>query len=266
MSLSDLQAVQARLYTDAAFRERFFADPAGKLAGLPLTAAERAALAALDRGQLERFARSLCRKRLAEVRESLPGCARLLGAAFEPAFAAHRDRRGDFPETRLDAIALARELAVAPPPGSPAWLPDCARLEALRLEVGLAPDDPEAPPAEYGPHLRLARSVRLRVEPFEYDVAALYPALLRGEEPEAAPDPGPVLVGRPNGRVRPRQQRINAASAALLSRLDGARPLAAVLERLAASLRVPAAAEPAFARECAGFLLPLMKAWLVVPV
>ena len=66
MGLLDVQSVLARLYTDSAFREGFFHDPFA--AGTGLTEAEQRLLAALDRQQVERFARSLKQKRLGLVR------------------------------------------------------------------------------------------------------------------------------------------------------------------------------------------------------
>jgi hypothetical protein len=64
MGLAQIQQVLARLYTDAALRERFFADPQRTGAELGLDAGEVHQLAHLSVQQVTFFARSLQRKRL----------------------------------------------------------------------------------------------------------------------------------------------------------------------------------------------------------
>ncbi len=84
MGLAAVQTALARLYTDAAWRDRFLAEPAlaGPEAGLD--AAETARLAALPPTQVELVATSLRRKRLGEVARLLP----LTHRALKPRFAA----------------------------------------------------------------------------------------------------------------------------------------------------------------------------------
>jgi hypothetical protein len=57
------EAFLARLYVDAAVRERFLADPRGEAARAGLTPSECAALDGIDRSGLELAARSFASKR-----------------------------------------------------------------------------------------------------------------------------------------------------------------------------------------------------------
>jgi len=68
MSAAGVEAVLARLYTDADFRSAFVSAPAQSCAGLDLTADEIAQLATIDRDGLELAAASLARKRTAPSR------------------------------------------------------------------------------------------------------------------------------------------------------------------------------------------------------
>src|SRR5579884_1781279 len=86
MSLLAVQSLLARLYTDSAFRTRFFDAPGEACEGMGLTEAEQVQLLALDRQQVERFARSLRQKRLGAARELLPGTAQVMGEGFGAAF------------------------------------------------------------------------------------------------------------------------------------------------------------------------------------
>jgi hypothetical protein len=59
MGLAQIQRVLATLYTDAVWRERFFADPPGGGAALGLSAAEIQQLAQLSAQQVACFAGAL---------------------------------------------------------------------------------------------------------------------------------------------------------------------------------------------------------------
>ena len=72
------------LAADLALRRRFAADPDGALAGHDLDARERAALRAIPREALERFARALVAKRWHELARVVP-----LTLRVAPALAAH---------------------------------------------------------------------------------------------------------------------------------------------------------------------------------
>ncbi|WP_395021713.1 hypothetical protein [Dongia sp.] len=78
MSSVALESYLARLYTDAAARARFTADPEGEAAQAGLSAPECAALAACDRVGLEMAAESFGHKRARHGRRRLPWHRRVL--------------------------------------------------------------------------------------------------------------------------------------------------------------------------------------------
>src|SRR5262249_30591471 len=110
MGLLDLQSALTRLYTDSAFRARFFTDAAEACREIPLTADQQRLLAALDRAQVERFARSLKHKRLGQVRELLPATTHLLGEALASSFFAYCDRQPSALERIEEAVAFIDHL------------------------------------------------------------------------------------------------------------------------------------------------------------
>ena len=79
MSLETVERALAQLYTDDQFRERFYTAPEGAAAEIGLDDDELRGLLAIDRSQVERFAESLRRKRLGEVRELLPALREAMG-------------------------------------------------------------------------------------------------------------------------------------------------------------------------------------------
>ena len=139
MDLGKTQHVLARLYTDAAFRERCLADPkaAGEQMGLSCEDAQQ--LAELSAAQVNFFAESLVRKRLKEVRRLLPRTHRLFGDRFDALF--HRYARTsklrDAKPHQQDALAFAAFLEHAVLPQSPdlRWAVELARYEAAWIEA-----------------------------------------------------------------------------------------------------------------------------------
>jgi hypothetical protein len=164
MALADVQAMLARLFTDAPFRASFFDDPVAVGRANGLDPAEAHTLAALSRDEVDGFAGTLRRKRADDVRKVLPLTARALGGAFRdhilPATAGaprpgrHRDDARALVE-RLRRVARPHEL-------EPPWVADLARYE---MTFGDAL------------HLRAGFLVRR----FRYPVARLAAAVLRGE-------------------------------------------------------------------------------------
>lgn len=78
MSAAALEAFLARLYTDAAARARFLADPESEAAKAGLSAADCAAMAQCDRVGLEMAADSFGHKRARHGRRHLPWHRRVL--------------------------------------------------------------------------------------------------------------------------------------------------------------------------------------------
>ena len=158
MSLLAIQSLLAQLYTDSAFRARFFDDPEGACRERALTEAERRQLTTLDRPQVERFARSLKQKRLGLARELLPGTARVMGDRFAERFFQYCDAQPSALDRTEEAKAfagyLSRALAeLSPKPGEapdspmPGYLSDLLTCECLQLEVlyPAAADERQAP-------------------------------------------------------------------------------------------------------------------------
>jgi hypothetical protein len=163
MALADVQSILARLFTDAPLRAAFFDDPVAVGRSCGLDVAEARTLAGLSRAEVDGFAATLQRKRIADVRKMLPLTARALGDAFAGhvrpvlAGAARPGRHHD------DACAVAEHLRrmaryhqLTPP-----WAADLARYEAA---FGVAQ----------------CRPVGLLVRRFRFPVAALAMAILRG--------------------------------------------------------------------------------------
>lgn len=73
MSAQAFETALARLFADAAFRERFLADADSALAGMGLTARESADLGDIDRIGLEMAARSYARKKAGRAGRATSG-------------------------------------------------------------------------------------------------------------------------------------------------------------------------------------------------
>jgi hypothetical protein len=171
MALADVQAVLARLFTDASFRACFFADPVavGRANGLDPADAQR--LAALSREEVVGFAATLRRKRAVDVRKVLPLTARALGDKFRDhllpvtAGAPRPGRHRDDARALVDHLGrMARSARLEPP-----WAGDLARYE---LTFGEA----------------LHRCAGIMVRQFRYPVGRLATAILGGAPmPEVEP-------------------------------------------------------------------------------
>jgi len=127
MGLMQTQALLARLFTDAKLRRVFFNDPARALQSFGLSDEEAKTLAALDRREVEAFARCLLGKRALDARKILPLTAKALGADFDRLLYESIDGPPSRGRHRDDAGALARLLAS--PKMEPAWIGDLARFE-----------------------------------------------------------------------------------------------------------------------------------------
>lgn len=140
MGLAEIQNVLARLATDPALRDRFFADSAAVGNGLGLVAQEALGLAQIPRRQLEQFADSLCRKRRDQVRRILPIAARALGQQFPLLFeryARASPPRGSKPGLD-DAAGFVAALGRWADHLDPTWAADLARYELAWREAACA--------------------------------------------------------------------------------------------------------------------------------
>jgi hypothetical protein len=133
-----MQQVLARIYTDAAFRTEFLADPTRVGLASGLSAQEVTHLASVSANEIRRFAHSLHRKRADEVRGLLPCTSKALGNKFNRLFANHANRfcPCGIGKHRDDAIAFALSLfSKSCCERIPAAILDLARYETAHLEV-----------------------------------------------------------------------------------------------------------------------------------
>lgn len=86
MSLQQIQALLARMYTDAALRERFFSEPDATGRDFGLTEDEIQQLQALSQPQTRAFAHGLVHKRMGQVQKLMPATSTLIQARFSRHF------------------------------------------------------------------------------------------------------------------------------------------------------------------------------------
>lgn len=132
MGLEAVQKTLARLYTDGAFRERFFADPERTGATTGVTSEEARSLSGME-SEVRCFARSLHRKRLNEAAAMLPLTKHALGKEFEPLFLSYASTvvPVGVRKHRDDALGFVRHVERVRVPGAlPGWALDLARYEA----------------------------------------------------------------------------------------------------------------------------------------
>lgn len=127
MGLIQTQALLARLFTDAKLRRAFFENPEEAARSFGFSDEDAATLAALDKREVEEFARCLLGKRALDAHKVLPLTAKALGEDFDRLLFEAIDGPPSPERHRGDAAALARLLEVRK--GAPAWIGDLARFE-----------------------------------------------------------------------------------------------------------------------------------------
>ena len=136
MELARQQWLLARLYTQAALRQRFFRDPDAVLRELGFPPENASPWTGSLREEVQSFARSLQRKRLQDTEKILPITRRLLGEAFVPCFLEYAEGpRPTGPSAGLEeAVAFAEFLQRADPVrhGLSPWKLDLVRYEAAQ--------------------------------------------------------------------------------------------------------------------------------------
>jgi hypothetical protein len=186
MSLAETQALLARLFTDDDLRREFFELPVAVAARFGLSAEDAQRLAALDRREMDVFARSLIGKRALYARKALPLTARALGDQFDSLLAEAIRGRARDGSTRADAAALVALLdrSLARGELAPVWIVDLARFELAFVEAGRS-----------GPALFLRR--------FHFDVASIAASLAKGGDVSALRRRTVGVWARaPRGRLR----------------------------------------------------------------
>lgn len=168
MGLAEMQKALARLYTNAALRERFFNDPAAVARELGFGDEEARRLAELSPARIDSFARALHNKRLAQVAKLLPLSKRALGGPFSEAFRAFADTYVPAGTKKHlgDALAFAGHLEklLRERKGQhPRWALDLLRYEKARIKAA----DPRR---------------RVVVCVFRHDISQLVRSLARKED------------------------------------------------------------------------------------
>lgn len=137
MELALQQKLVARLVTDRAFREKFFAEPARVAASEGLAGAAES-LAQIHQEQVRQFARVLRRRRLAMVGVQLPLTRKALGARFADLFRNYATTPPPGTHPFEDALGFASHLeAHATAQGlEPQWALSLLRYETAKLEAG----------------------------------------------------------------------------------------------------------------------------------
>ena len=136
MELALQQKLVARLASDRAFREKFFADPARVAASEGLSLAAEA-LVQIHQEQLRQLARVLRRRRLAQVGVQLPLTRKALGARFADLFRNYAVSPAPGKHPYEDALGFARHLEqhAATQGLEPQWTLSLVRYEAAQLEA-----------------------------------------------------------------------------------------------------------------------------------
>jgi hypothetical protein len=179
MGLAETQNALARIYTDNALRERFFADPQTVGLELGLRSDEAEQLARISAQKAAHFAASLLNKRIHEVAKLLPLSSRLLGQQFRKLFR-------DYAATHLpvgakkhleDAIGFAAFAERSPliEHSTPLWASELLAYEREFLRAG-----------EPKPYLRWRR--------FRYPVHDIARRLSKGEQVDPQLEARPVLL------------------------------------------------------------------------
>jgi hypothetical protein len=257
-----MQAVLARLYTDRAFRACFFDEPKAVCNGLPLTQAEIAGLSQIDRGQVERFARSLVKKREEHVRAVVPGLSAALGDGFREHFAEYCDEHPSAAEPIKDAALFVEFLSHLAIDG-PTYVVDILRVERLRIEI-LSQGEPASRDwqVEIGATSRLRLTGNVRVAEFDRDMEELYGRLLQGDLPSAAMTPCTVLIGKVLGSASIKLRQLNPETARLVNRCDGTWTVERMIEEASESLGLGVDDGLRFSEEARCFLMDLVRARL----
>ncbi|MEN9575999.1 MAG: hypothetical protein RL514_3854 [Verrucomicrobiota bacterium] len=134
MELALQQKLVARLVTDRAFREKFFADPARVAASEGLTVAAES-LAQIQPEQVRLLTRVHRRRRLAQAGMQLPLTRKALGARFADLFRNYAVTPPPGKHPFEDALGFAAYLAAnaGPPTLEHAWMGSLVRYEAAHL-------------------------------------------------------------------------------------------------------------------------------------
>jgi hypothetical protein len=243
MSLGEVYSALARLYTDEPFLRSFCAKPELALSRYDLTPRETAALAGIDRDAVTKYASSLRIK----TRGRFEPPYRLLLALDEVAFNRYYLRFYELRPIRPyetfngPVVELGRflESSFTDNPEVPPYAADLARYQRLFFQArfepraGIAPRGEPSALSEPDDQARLSVVPGVRVERFQYDMAALEEALRKDEIPRDVQRAECQVVFQSLPEIgRARKVQVSASTAELLALCDGARKLGDIAEIL----------------------------------
>jgi hypothetical protein len=234
VSVAEMEACLARLYTDESFRRLYRHDTDEALGGYLLAPEERQAIEELDNDRLEFFASSLRAKRRKRLERAYPG----LFALQEPAVATFYDRYHALYPLRPNGASsdevlqfgafIAETMRITDPRTA-----ELVRFEHLLQELRLrtpagGPLYPTpAAPTSLDDRLRLRTGARL--ECFEYPVSAIEHALATGTGPPTEPEEEILICAPATGDGEPSVLRVSGPTALLVELCDGARTVRDVI-------------------------------------
>ncbi|MEA2562609.1 MAG: hypothetical protein QOH06_4113 [Acidobacteriota bacterium] len=243
MSLIEMHSALARLYVDETFLQSFCARPDQALARYDLTPREAAALAGIDRDAVKKYAASLRSKTRGRFEHAYRLLLALDEAAFHKYYLRFYELRPIRPYETFNGptVELGQflERSFTDNPEVPPYAADLARYQRLFYQARFEPRAGTAPPAASPAGLDLRTRLRLapgvRIERFQYDMAALEETLRKGERPQDVQRATCEVVFQSLPEVgRARKFQISKSTAGLLSQCDGTRELGDAAARLEA--------------------------------
>ena len=243
MSLIEMHSALARLYVDETFLESFCTRPDEALKRYDLTPREAAALAGIDRDAIRKYSSSLRTKTRGRFEHAYRLLLALDAAAFNKYYLRFYELRTIRPYESFNGpiLELGRflERSFTDNPEVPPYAAELARYQRLFFQArfepreGISPrvEPPSPPPIE--PWTRVAVVPGVRIERFQYDMAALENALRKGEIPrDVQPEASQVVFQALPEVGRARKFQVSASTADLLSLCDGTRELGRIAESL----------------------------------
>ena len=247
MSLVEMHSVLARLYVDGTFLESFCAGPGQALARYDLTPREATALAGIDRDAIRKYAASLRSKTRARFEHAYRLLLALDAAAFHKYYLRFYELRPIRPYESFSGptaeLGQFLERSFADNPEVPPYAAELARYQRLFFQARLGPKAGIAPRVEPPAVKELDGRARpgavpgLRIERFQYDMAALEVALSKGEIPRDVQRSTCQVVFQSFPEIgRARKFQVSTSTAELLSLCDGTRELGDIAKSLEADL------------------------------
>lgn len=249
MSLADMQAYLAHLYTDDVFRQLFTLAPEASFAYYRLTEREKHALQAIDHRLLEYFATSLKMKQQEYLRATYPATFALPASLIQPLFQRFYHHYPVKPHeeisTRLHDFGIFLEQMLELDELAPGYASEVVRYERLhyRYTYEALPEDaftelhaqhaPDRTPL--GPESRPLLLPGVSREIFTYPIVSLVEALRHQQAAEtlsAQPEKTELIFQREPHSLTLHVFTLNPETALLLDHCQGVQTIAEVIERI----------------------------------